>query len=152
MNSSRVCWSTARETSCETASANRTYFLELRDAEGFPGGSVGKESACQAADCLQCRRPGFRSLRQKDSPEKKIATHWSWTQSNSPEKKMATHSSELPGKFHGLRSLVATVRGVTKSDTTEHAHLGTLHKEMFPWSSFCQLVHCVMPPSITLSV
>ena len=72
MNSSRVCWSTARETSCETASATRTSFLELRDAEGFPGGSVGKESACQAADCLQCRRPGFRSLRQEDSLEKKI--------------------------------------------------------------------------------
>ena len=72
MNSSRVCWSTARETSCETASANRTSFLELRDAEVFPGGSVGKESACQAADCLQCRRPGFRSLRQEDSLEKKI--------------------------------------------------------------------------------
>ena len=48
---------------------------------------------------------------------------------------MATHPSELPGKFHGLRSLVATVHGVTKSDTTEHAHLGTLHKEMFPCTS-----------------
>ena len=26
---------------------------------GFPGGSVGKESACNAGDCLQCRRPRF---------------------------------------------------------------------------------------------
>ena len=25
----------------------------------FSGGSVGKESACNAGDCLQCRRPGF---------------------------------------------------------------------------------------------
>ena len=26
---------------------------------GFPGGSVGKESACNAGDCLEHRRPGF---------------------------------------------------------------------------------------------
>ena len=25
----------------------------------FPGCSVGKESACNAGDCLQCRRPRF---------------------------------------------------------------------------------------------
>ena len=41
----------------------------------------------------------------------------------------------LPGKFHGLRSLAATVHGLTKSDTTEHAYLGTLHKKLFPWTS-----------------
>ena len=26
---------------------------------GFPGGSVGKESACSAEDCLQCKRSVF---------------------------------------------------------------------------------------------
>ena len=26
---------------------------------GFPGGSVGKEPACNARDCLQSRRPGL---------------------------------------------------------------------------------------------
>ena len=31
------------------------------------------------------------------------------------EKEMVTHSSILPGKFHGQRSLRATVHGVAKS-------------------------------------
>ena len=35
----------------------------------FPGGSDGKESACER------KRPGFDSLDQKDSQEKEIATH-----------------------------------------------------------------------------
>ena len=35
-------------------------------------------------------------------------------------------------KFHGLRSLAATVHGVTKSDTTEPAHLGMLHRKCVP--------------------
>ena len=36
------------------------------------------------------------------------------------EKEMATHSSTLPGKFHGLRSLVGySAWGRKESDTTE---------------------------------
>ena len=31
----------------------------LAHRSGFPGGAVGKESACYPRDCLQCRRPGF---------------------------------------------------------------------------------------------
>ena len=36
-------------------------FIYLVDyiSKGFPGGSVGKESAYNAGNFLQCRRPGF---------------------------------------------------------------------------------------------
>ena len=54
---------------------------------GFPGGSVGKESMCNAGDCLQHRRPGFHSLGAEGPLEKEMATHdgilaWriSWTE------------------------------------------------------------------------
>ena len=46
---------------------------------------------------------------------------------------MATHSSILPGKFHGLKSLVATVLGVAELDKTKHtcSHLGdTMEKDV----------------------
>ena len=36
------------------------------------------------------------------------------------EKEMATRSVPLPGKFHGQRSLAATVNRIAQSDTTEH--------------------------------
>ena len=49
---------------------------------GFPGGSGGKESACNARDWVQ-------SLGREDPPEKQIATHPVF----------------LPGKSHGPRSL-----------------------------------------------
>ena len=42
---------------------------------GFPGGSVGKESACSAGDCLQYRRPEFDPLGQEAPLEKEMATH-----------------------------------------------------------------------------
>ena len=46
---------------------------------GFPGGSVGKESAFNAGNHLQCRIPGFslwvQSLGWEDRLEKEIATH-----------------------------------------------------------------------------
>ena len=44
------------------------YLVSLRDIDVlsylilvwvFPGGSVDKESTCNAEDCLPCRRPGF---------------------------------------------------------------------------------------------
>ena len=50
---------------------------------GFPDGSAGKESACNAGDSGSI--PGLE---------------------NCLEKGMATHSSFLPGEFHGQRSLV----------------------------------------------
>ena len=40
---------------------------------GFPGGSVGKASACNAGDCLQ--GPQVQSPGQEDSLEKEMATH-----------------------------------------------------------------------------
>ena len=53
---------------------------------GFPGGSVVKESACNAGDTgTQVQFLGWE---------------------DPLEKEMATHSSILAGKFHGQRSLV----------------------------------------------
>ena len=62
---------------------------------GFPCGSKGKESACNAEDLSSI--PGLgRSL----------------------EKGMATHFSILPGKSHGQRSLESCiVHGIAKSQT-----------------------------------
>ena len=55
----------------------------LRDEMGFPGGSAGKEPACQ---CRRHKRSRVRSLGQEDPLEKETATHssilvWkiSWT-------------------------------------------------------------------------
>ena len=36
--------------------SNLTNIIKIA---GFPGGSVSKESACNAGDGLQCRRPEF---------------------------------------------------------------------------------------------
>ena len=54
----------------------------ISQVKGFPGGSTGKESACNAGD------PG--SIPSQEDPL---------------EKGMATHSSILVGKFHGQRNL-----------------------------------------------
>ena len=59
---------------------------------GFPGGSAGKESACNAGDWI-------RSL--------------GWE--NALEKGKDTHSGILAGEFHGLWSL----KGWKELDTTE---------------------------------
>ena len=56
---------------------------------GFPGGSVGKESMCNAGDCLQHRRPGFIPWVQKIP----------WRRKWQP---MLVFS---PGESHGQRSL-----------------------------------------------
>ena len=70
---------------------------------GFPGGSVGKESACYAGDRLQCQKPGF--------------DHWvgkiPW------KRKWQPTPVFLPGKSQGQRSMVGyIVHGVAESDTT----------------------------------
>ena len=65
---------------------------------GFPGGSDGKESACQ------CRRPGFNSWVGKIP----------WRRERLPTPVF------LPGEFHGQRSLVDySPWGYKESDTTE---------------------------------
>ena len=56
------------------------------------------------------------------------------------EKEMTTHFSTLDGKYHGQRSLVATVHGVAKSrtqpsDSTFTFHFHALEKEMATHSS-----------------
>ena len=72
---------------------------------GFPGGTSGKESACQ------CRRPGFNPRVGKILWRKK----WQPT------------PVFLPAEFHGERSLVYySPRGHKESDTTEgltHTHV-----------------------------
>ena len=61
----------------------------------FPGGSVGKESACYARDCLQCRRPEFNPWRRK----------WQTT------------PISIPWKSHGQKSLVGCSPWGCKSQT-----------------------------------
>ena len=51
------------------------FKLSCSPLMGFPGGSVGKESACSAGDCLQYRRPAFDLLGQEAPLEKEMATH-----------------------------------------------------------------------------
>ena len=62
--------------------------------QGFPSGSDGKASVCNEGD--------LGSIPGLEDP---------------PEKGMATHSIFLPEKSHEQKSLVATDRGVTKSQT-----------------------------------
>jgi len=38
---------------------NNAFYHLLMLSLGFPGGSVNKESTCNARDQLQCRRPEF---------------------------------------------------------------------------------------------
>ena len=73
------------------------YFLDSVIQMGFPGGSDGKASACNAGD------PGsFPSS------------------GRSVEKEMTIHSILLPGKFHGQRSCVGySPWGRKESDMTE---------------------------------
>ena len=138
MNSSRVCWSTASETSCETASANRTSFLQLKDAEGFPAGSVGKESACQAADCPQFRLPRVQIPGSGSFPGE--------GKGNSLQYSCLENSMEWGAWW--LQSMGSQSR--TRLSTHIHRDNGT--RKCFPdlcaWSSFCQLLHCVIPPGL----
>ena len=60
------------------------------DKMGFPGGSAGKESTCNAVDCLQCRRHGF------DPCVRKVPQRRKWQPA----------PVFLPGKSHGQRRLV----------------------------------------------
>ena len=74
------------------------FSFYLLSKMGFPGGSAVK------ASCLQCRRPGF------DPWIRKIP----WRRKRQPAPIF------LPGKSHGLRSLVGySPRGRKEWDTTE---------------------------------
>ena len=92
-----VVWFLGGEDPLEKRQVTTQVFL------GFPGGSDGKESACNAGDLGMI--PGLgRSL----------------------EEGMATPSSVLPGEFHGQRSLAGySSLGHKESDTTER--LKTAH-------------------------
>ena len=77
--------------------------------QSFPGGSVGKEFACNTEDCLQCRRPRF------DPWVEKIVWRRKWQ----PTPVL------LPEKSHGERSLVGYspwVIRVGHSLATKHHH------------------------------
>ena len=73
------------------------------DVGVFLGGSVGKESACNTGDCLQCRRPGFHPWVEK------ILWRGKWQPT----------LAFLPGKFHGQKNLAGySLQGCKESDTT----------------------------------
>ena len=99
---------------------------------GFPGSSVGKESACNAGDPssipgsgrspgegigypLQYSSASLVAQKGKNPP----AILETWVQSmgleDPPEKGKAAHSSILAGEFHGL----CNPWGHKESDTTE---------------------------------
>ena len=74
---------------------------------GFPGGSVGKESACNAGDSLQYRRPRFNP----------------WVGKIPWRSKWQPTLVILPGKSHERMSLIGySPWGSKKSDTTEQLH------------------------------
>ena len=88
-------------------SAWDSYVLSLI---GFPSGSEGEESACNAGDTGDSGSiPGSGKI--------------SWSKEWQPT------SVFLPGKFHGQRSLEGySPKGCKESDTAEHMllrHLGT---------------------------
>ena len=83
----------------------------LYHIEGFPGGSEDKTSACNAGD------PGLIPTRVRKIP---------WRRKWQPTPVL------LPGKSHGLRSLVGySPWGRKESDTTE-----TLHFHFIPYIIF----------------
>ena len=79
---------------------NFFFFFLVGWSEGFPGGSDGKESACNEGDLSSI--PGLE---------------------DPLEKEMAPTSLLLSGKFHGRRSLVGhSPWGHKELDTTERLH------------------------------
>ena len=78
---------------------------------GFPGGSVGKESTCNAGDCLQYRRQEF------DSWVGKIPWRRKWQPT----------SQFLPGESYGQRRLVGYRpwgrKELDMTEATQHACL-----------------------------
>ena len=80
--------------------------------ESFPGGSVSKESICNAGDHLQCRSPGFNP--------------WEW---KIPwRKKWKPIPVFLPGKSHDRGAWQATVHGELESDMPERLNHHMIHQ------------------------
>ena len=101
-------------------------FLELREEKteninrylmGFSGGDSGEEPACQ---CRRHKRLGFYP------PVGKIPWRRQWQPT----------PVFLPEKFHGQRSLAATVHGVAKSQTRFSDGAQPLLKPWHFWSSW----------------
>ena len=67
----------------------------------FPGGSDGKESACNAGDLVQ------------EDPLKKS---------------LVTHSIFLPGVSHGQRSLVSYIHGIAELSKVENQNCASFFK------------------------
>ena len=76
--------------STSTKQILRWVALDSTEALVFPGGSVSKESTCNAGDSLQCRRPCFDS----------------WVEKIPWRRKWQPTPVFLPGKSHGQRNLV----------------------------------------------
>ena len=106
---------------------NFPFKLSFAKFYGLPCDSVGKESACNARDCLQCRRPRF------DPWIRKIPWRRKWQAS----------PGSLPRKSHGQRSLVGYSSWDCKeSDTTEQLNhqstnaLTEVHPCYHKWQDF----------------
>jgi len=79
-------------------------YLAVPRVVGFPGGTTGKESACQ---CLRLKRPAF----------------YSWVRKIPWRRKWQPTLVFLPRKFHGQKILVGYSPWCREeSDTTEHTH------------------------------
>ena len=73
----------------------------LKNIQGFPSGSVGKEFIYNARNPLQCRKPGFHP----------------WVGKIPWKRKWQPTPVFLPGKSHGQRSLVGYSQQGHKSQT-----------------------------------
>ena len=93
--------------------------ITLFQEKGFPGGSVGKESACQ---CRRCRRHEFDP----------------WVGKSLWNRKWQSAPVSLPGKFHGWRSLVSySPWGRKGLAMIEHTHMwGSLRKGNLDFADF----------------
>ena len=96
---------------------------------GFPGGTSGKEPACQ---CRRHNKTRVRSLGREDPLEKEMATHSSVLAWELPWVGKIPWRGEwlptpvfLPGEFHGQRNLAGySPWGLKECDPTEQI---TLH-------------------------
>ena len=121
---------------------------------GFQGGASGKEPTCL---CRRCTRRTFNPW----------VANIPWRRAWKPTPVF------LPGESHGQRSLVGTVHGVAKSDTTEglintaqpnykvfilsHSASQSSHLWLFllgpeRQQELCLVPHCVLLPDLTLGL
>ena len=128
----------------------------VRQMVGFPGGSDGKESACNAGDLGSIpglgRSPGegkgypfqyywafLVSQMIKNPPAMWETWVWPLDWEDPLEWGMATHSSILAWRIlMDRRVWRATVHGVTKSQTWQAVYVlwQGIHHDMFNWQSY----------------